>query len=225
MAQFNSFTSIINTNTSILVAGTAGSGKSNILNILLCAMLQQSPELVRFALLDPKKVELHRYKNVPHCEAYSDTIAGMENILKAALDLIEDRLDRMQAQNVRTFYGTRIYIVIDEMSDLMLTSAKANRLITRIAQLGRAANVLLLTATQHPSREIIPSLIQSNIDLRIGLHTAGKIESRVIGIEGLEKLPRNGEAKILYNGITDHYTIPYITDEQIDKIIKKAIKA
>ena len=124
----------------------------------------------------------------------------------------------MKARRIKFFDGSRIYIVIDEMSDLMLTSKKANYYITRIAQIARAANVMLITATQLPMRSVIPTTIQGNIRVRIGLPLTDKVALRVVDIEGCESL-KIGQAILKKDNILTPFEFPYIPEENLNAII------
>ena len=207
--------------THLLIAGATGSGKSVILNGFICNLLLKSPNQAQFIILDPKRVELVTYKSTPHCLKYASEQGEMLTALKQALNLIESRYKKMQADGVKKYNGAHVYIIIDELADLMTTNAKAViPILQRIAQIGRAAGVHLVACTQRPTAEVIPSKILVNIDARIALHTRNRQDSRnIIGVSGAELLdvgtalyytPESDEPSAVY--------IPYITDEQQNEL-------
>lgn len=169
----------------LLIAGMTGSGKSVLLNQLIRRMKGQ------MYLIDLKKVELIKYKRKA-C-MYADSTRGAIKTLTFTLDLIERRYQRMQKQKQKLSTQEDVWIIIDELADLMVTCKKeAEPLLTRIGQIGRAARVHLVMATQQPSAKIIPTSIKLNCE-RVALHCMTAQQSRqVIEISGAELLPRVG---------------------------------
>lgn len=207
--------------THLLIAGATGSGKSVILNGFICNLLLKSPNQAQFILIDPKRVELATYKNTPHCLKYASEQAEMLTALKQAINLIENRYKKMQLEGVKKYNGAHVYVIIDELADLMTTNAKeVAPILQRIAQIGRAAGVHLVACTQRPTSEVIPSKILVNIDSRLALHTRNKQDSRnIIGVTGAELL--NIGTALYYTPESDEpsaVTVPYITDEQQNEL-------
>lgn len=203
----------------LLVAGSTGSGKSVLINNLIYTALYKSPNDVALILIDPKRVELVQYKPLPHCIAYASEPDDIIFTLRQSVQLMEQRYKRMQKLGIRQSTEAHIYIIVDEFGDLMTVNRKqAEPLIIRLSQLGRAANIHLILATQNPSRKVITAGIQLNMTASIALHCRDKIESRMItGQIGAENLPLFGYG--LY--LTPHYTNPQLI--RINKINDKAL--
>ena len=180
--------------THVLIAGCSGSGKSVLINNLIYTALYKSPDDCRFVLLDPKRVELRNYMHLPHTIAYADETSGIVQLLNQTVEIMEQRYKRMAQQGLKQSTEGDIYVIADEFGDLMTTcKAKAEPLIIRLAQLGRAANVHLVLAAQNPSRQTITAGIQINMTAQIALRCRNKIESRmIIGQSGAEELPQCG---------------------------------
>ena len=185
-------------NNHILIGGRTGSGKSVLLNDFLYSMMAFTPVENKFYLIDPKRVELSWYKNTSHCIGYADSVSSAIDILCRAINTMETRYKEMERRHIRAYDGAYIYVVIDELADLMLSAKKlVMPLIQKIGQLGRAARVFLICATQAPSRKVIPAEITLNLGCKIALSCESGIESRqVIGMNGAEMLPRYGECII-----------------------------
>ena len=169
----------------LLIAGMTGSGKSVLLNQLISCM---NGGLI---LIDLKKVELIDHK--PHALAYADSSREAVRILNEVLDGIERRYEIMQQKHIKLWRGSDIWVIIDELADLMVTCRKqVEPLLTRIGQIGRAAKVHLVMATQQPSAKIIPTSIKLNCE-RIALRCMTATQSRqIIEQSGAELLPRVG---------------------------------
>lgn len=182
--------------THLLIAGTTGSGKSVIINNIIYTLLYKSPQEVKLILIDPKKVELVQYKELPHTLAYASEQADIINTIKNTVALMEYRYKTMQKQGIKKSREADIYIIIDEYADLITTSKKdTERLICRIAQLGRAAKIHLIIATQRPTRDIITGQVKVNIDSRLALRVPTAQDSRnIINIKGAEQLGKYGQA-------------------------------
>jgi S-DNA-T family DNA segregation ATPase FtsK/SpoIIIE len=185
----------------MLLAGATGSGKSVALNTILCSMLYcATPTMTQFVMIDPKQVELSAYAGLPHLATPIITSAQEAVNALASVNAAMDKRYKAMARK-RTKSGTeagfpRMVIVIDELADLMLTSKKAvEESIIRIAQLGRAAGMHLLVATQKPVVSVITGLIQGNIPCKLALQTASTSDSvRILGHKGAESLLGRGDA-------------------------------
>ena len=220
-ATYGFYDNLINAPSHILIAGMTGSGKSVIINGMINSILYESTNEHVMVLIDPKRVELSPYKNTPHCGAFATEIHEIENVLNKTLGLIENRFTEMESKGERMYHGARLHVFVDEMADLMLTSKRAADLIQRIAQIGRAANVQLVCATQCPLASVIPTRIQVNFGNIIGLHTRNAQDSRnIIGESGCENLPRYGRALIRYSNEVQlkEVSIPMVSDEDLEGI-------
>lgn len=209
--------------THLLIAGCSGSGKSVLINSLIYHLLYKSPATLEMLLIDPKRVELSGYKKLPHCVGYASEHNAIIKLLQSAVDTMESRYKQMERQGLRTYNGKDLYIIFDEFGDLMTTSKKeVEPLIIRLAQLGRAARIHLILATQNPSRQTITAGIKVNIVSSVALRCREPIESRMIlGVKGAELLPRHGHG---YYFTPEHTTpqlvpIPLTSEEEINQRI------
>lgn len=191
----------------VLIAGATGSGKSVAINTFMCSMLfRSSPAEVKFILVDPKRVELTAYNDIPHLLV--PVIVEPKKVvsaLKWAADEMDNRYKRLAEVGVKniTAYNelaghaamSSIVIVIDELADVMLFApAEVEESITRIAQMARAVGIHLVLATQRPSVDVITGLIKANIPARIAFNVSSMMDSRVIlDNPGAEKLLGRGD--------------------------------
>lgn len=205
----------------LLIAGATGSGKSVVINGIIYTQLLHCPDRSAFVLLDPKRVELVQYKDCPHVLLYASEPDDMVRALQRSVDLIERRYRQMQAERVRKYSGSDVYIVIDELADLMTTDRRhVLPLLQRICQIGRAAKVHLIAATQCPLAKVIPTEIKVNFDACVGLRTRSAQDSRnILGSAGCEQLPRYGQAFYMTPEGIDLWNIPMYTDEQISALV------
>lgn len=178
----------------LLIAGSTGSGKSVLINSLIYTALYQSPNRCQFVLIDPKRVELIDYKPLPHTISYNSELPDILKALQYSIDLMEKRYKQMQRQRIKKSNDADIYIIIDEYADLVIQAKKEiERYIIRLSQLGRAANIHLILATQRPTRNIVTGAIKVNLDSRVALRCSSSQDSRnIIDIKGAETLPRHG---------------------------------
>lgn len=213
--------------THLLVAGAAGSGKSVLVNGLITTGLFDSPfdELggTQFILIDPKRVELAPYKGVPHIIGYACEPGDMVDLLHRAVDIVEQRYRVMEKQGVLKYSGSDIYVIIEELADLMTTNRRAVQpLIQRLCQIARAARVHVVAVTQCPLVKVIPTEIKVNFDGIVALRTRCAQDSRnIIGVSGAEYLPRYGEC-LYYTpdlGGVYQYTVPYVTPNEKRELI------
>lgn len=180
----------------LLIAGCSGSGKSVLINTLIHTLLLNSPVTTELILIDPKRVELISYKKLPHCIRYASENAQIIDALNYAVNTMELRYKTLQKKKQKKSTESDIYIVFDEFGDLITTNKKeVEPLIIRLAQLGRAANIHLILATQNPSRKVITAGIKVNVDAAVALRCREPLESRmIIGCKGAELLPKHGQA-------------------------------
>ncbi len=184
----------------ILVAGTTGSGKSGCINAILSSiLLHASPNECRLVLVDPKRVELNHYENLPHLLTPVVTNPRLaSNVLQNLIGEMENRYEVMgkaRARNLAELNKTRrksgenplphILCVIDELADLMMVApAEVEDSIIRLAQKSRAVGIHLVLATQRPSTDVITGTIKVNIPARIAFAVASQVDSRVILDQG-----------------------------------------
>jgi len=191
----------------MLIAGATGSGKSVAINTFLCSMLfRASPNEVKLILVDPKRVELTGYNDVPHL--LTPVIVEPSKVvsaLKWATAEMENRYKKLAEVGVKNIDGYNelagfasmpaIVIVIDEMADVMMFApSDVEEAITRLAQMARAVGIHLILATQRPSVDVITGLIKANIPSRIAFNVSSMQDSRVIlDMPGAEKLLGRGD--------------------------------
>lgn len=209
----------------LLIAGATGSGKSVIVNALIHAALLRppgGPDGARLILIDPKRVELAQWRNMPHTEKYASEPGEMREALNLAMQITERRFRQLQRKKQKKYNGPDLYVIIDEFADLMTTQRKhIVPTIQRLAQLGRAARVHLIIATQCPLRQIITTEIKCNIDSRFGLRTRSAQDSRnIIERAGLERLPRYGQAVYMTPEGERLYNVPMIPDAELARVEK-----
>ena len=176
----------------LLIAGATGSGKSVAVNGIITSLLMtRSPFEAQFVLIDPKKVELMQYAALPHTARYASEPADMIRSLQWALDETESRFSAMQKAGLKEYNGAHLYVIIDELADLMTTQKKAALpLLQRLAQIGRAARVHLIACTQNVLAVTIPTVLKCNFSSVLGLRTATRSQSRyLIDASGCELLP------------------------------------
>jgi len=191
----------------VLIAGQTGSGKSVAINSILATVLfRASPNEVKFILVDPKRVELTGYNDIPHL--LSPVIVEPGKVISALKWLIAemDRRYKIFAQaGARNIAGyndvsgfqalPHIVLVIDELADVMMFSpVEVEEAVTRLAQMSRATGIHMVLATQRPSVDVITGLIKANIPARIAFAVASQVDSRVIlDTQGAEKLLGRGD--------------------------------
>lgn len=208
----------------ILIAGATGSGKSVLIQNLVFTAVCRGHRLI---LVDPKKVELSQWSRTENCLMYADEKGQMIEALRYAVRIIENRYQRMKARNQKLSEEGRVYVVVDEFADLMLTARKeVQPLLQRITAIGRAAGVHCIMATQVPIATVIRTEIKANCDCRIGLRTACAQDSRnIVGVAGCELLPNpkrehRAEAWIRRGADIDLWEIPMIPENDIREMIQ-----
>ena len=210
----------------LLIAGATGSGKSVVINGFIYTALHWFPghqtDGKQLILIDPKRVELSQWRRVPHCIAYASEPADMIRALQYAMMVTESRYRFMQRRGDRKFSGGDVYIIIDEFADLILTQKQAVKpLIQRLAQIGRAANVHVVLATQTPISQVLPTEIKCNFDSRFALRTRSAQDSRnITGFAGCERLPRCGQAYYITPAETVRYNVPMIEESKLDDMAR-----
>lgn len=209
----------------VLIAGATGSGKSVVINGIIHALLHLAPgqqaDGVEMILIDPKRVELIRFKPLPHTILYASEPGEFFHAFMFAFGLIESRYKDMQRHHERVFSGGDAYIIIDEWADLILSrdGKKIIELVQRIAQIGRAARVHIIAATQTPIAKVLPTEIKCNFDARLGLRTRSAQDSRnIIGVPGLETLPRYGQGVYMSPNLTGLTDLTYWPDAEFVRL-------
>ena len=176
----------------LLIAGATGSGKSVALNGIIHSLLMtQFPFDCQFVLIDPKKVELVQYRDVPHTVQYASEHPDIIHALQWAVEETDRRFSIMQRSGIKEYDGGHLYVVIDELADLMVSLKKETLpLLQRLAQVGRAARVHVIACTQNVLAVTIPTTLKCNFSTILGLRTANKQQSRFLISEGgCEMLP------------------------------------
>jgi S-DNA-T family DNA segregation ATPase FtsK/SpoIIIE len=221
----------------LLIAGSTGSGKSVCVNSLICSILySKKPDEVRLMLVDPKRVELKMYEELPHLitPVMKETHEAI-TALNWAVKHMEERYRILESYNVRSISGYNIMrkqenkstmpyivIIIDEFADLIMTGRKEiEEPIIRLAQMSRAVGIHLVLATQRPSADVITNLIKANFPGRIAFKVATKLESRIIlDINGAETLLGKGDMLYTSPNMSNISRLqsPFISDEEVFRI-------
>ena len=220
----------------ILIAGSTGSGKSVCINTIITSIAYNAkPSDVKLILIDPKVVELSVYNDLPHLATPKITtdprealntldlvVAEMTQRFRKFAEINSKNIDSYnQKSSVKIPY---IIVVIDELADLMMTAAKdVEAKICRIAQMGRAAGIHLIVATQRPSVDVITGLIKANMPTRIAFAVTSQVDSRTILDQGgAEKLLGRGD--MLYHPIGANRPVRiqggFISEKEINSIVK-----
>ena len=230
----------------LLIAGSTGTGKSVFLNALILSLLYRcTPDELKLVMVDPKRLELGLYEDIPHLLAPVVTDPKVaSNVLRNATREMERRLKLLAQRGVRnidqynrTFEKAEslslfdnleesehqrlpyIVIVIDELADLMMVdTSNVEESITRLAQMARAVGIHLILATQRPSVDVITGLIKANFPARISFRVASKVDSRtILDSNGSESLLGRGDMLYLPAGSSRLLRIhgPFVTEEEI----------
>ncbi len=236
----------------LLIAGTTGAGKSVGVNALIVSILYRArPDEVKFILIDPKRLELGLYADIPHLATPIITDPKVASrSLKWAVKEMEQRYKDLAGWGVRNIdgYNTEIMrrnlvkeyddkgephkplpyivIIIDELADLMMTSGReVEESITRLAQMARAVGIHLVLATQRPSVDVITGLIKANFPSRISFRVSSKVDSRtIIDTNGAEHLLGRGDMLFLPPGTSRLIRVhgAYIDETEIGRIVAHA---
>ncbi|HET6145110.1 MAG TPA: DNA translocase FtsK, partial [Candidatus Acidoferrales bacterium] len=229
----------------LLIAGSTGTGKSVFLNSLILSMLYKgTPDELKMIMIDPKRLELGLYEDIPHLLAPVVTDPKVaSNVLRNAVREMESRLKLLAARGVRnidqynrTFQKGQslslfddadtaehkplpyIVIIIDELADLMMVdTSNVEESITRLAQMARAVGIHLILATQRPSVDVITGLIKANFPARISFRVASKVDSRtILDANGSESLLGKGDMLYLPAGSSrlNRMHGPYVTEDE-----------
>jgi len=223
----------------MLIAGTTGSGKSVCMNSIIISLLYKaSPDDVKLIMVDPKMVELGIYNGIPHLLipvvtdpkkaagslqwAVSEMMRRYKAMSDAGVRDLESYNSIVESQETEGTTFPQVVVIIDELADLMLVAAKeVEESICRIAQMGRAAGIHLIIATQRPSADVITGLMKANIPSRIAFAVASAMESRIIlDTQGAEKLVGKGD--MLYapigNGKPKRVQGCFVSDAEVEAV-------
>ena len=223
----------------MLIAGTTGSGKSVCMNSIIISLLYKaSPEDVKLIMVDPKMVELGIYNGIPHLLipvvtdpkkaagslqwAVTEMMRRYRSMSDAGVRDLESYNSMIDGGEVEGEHLPQVVVIIDELADLMLVAAKeVEESICRIAQMGRAAGIHLIIATQRPSADVITGLMKANIPSRIAFAVASAMESRIIlDTQGAEKLVGKGD--MLYSpigsGKPQRVQGCFVTDAEVEAV-------
>lgn len=224
----------------LLIAGATGSGKSVCINtIIMSLIMRTTPDDLRLILIDPKRVELAGYNDLPHLigNVVTEPDNALENMYWAVREM-ERRYELLQEARVRDIGGYNekiaiekeleleplpyIVIIVDEFADLIMTSGKDIELpITRLAQMARAVGIHLILATQRPSIKVITGIIKANFPARIAFQVSSRVDSRVIlDMIGAERLLGSGDMLFLPPGkaIPERIHGAYVSDHEIARV-------
>lgn len=218
----------------LLVAGTTGSGKTvSLISIIISLLYQNSPDDLKFVMIDPKRVELPLFNGIPHLLTPVIThIPKIVNSLKWALLEMDRRFDLLQKhgkRDIATFNRETkekmpyLVVVIDELADLMAAaSSEVEACIIRLAQMARAVGIHLVIATQRPSVDVITGLIKANITSRMAFAVGSQVDSRtILDTSGAEKLLGRGDMLYISSNISKPKRLQgaYVGDDEINRVV------
>ncbi len=230
----------------LLIAGTTGSGKSVCVNaIITCLMTNNTPDELKFLMVDPKRVELTTYNGVPHLIAPVvvdlEKVVGVLNWVTREMDERYRKFAKSGSRNIDDFNrkidennlkegATKeprlpyIVVVIDELADLMMLAPdETEKTICRLAQMARATGIHLIIATQRPSVDVVTGLIKANFPARIAFSVASSVDSRVIlDTTGAERLLGRGDMLYVAPEVGSPQRLQgcYVSDREIHKLVR-----
>ena len=225
----------------LLVAGATGTGKSVSINTLLLSMLyKHTPDMLKLILIDPKRVELTLYNDIPHL--ITPVITDNKKVLGALkwavgeMDRRYDTLSRSASKDIFSYNAKIadkkseesampfIVIVIDELADLMASYGRdVEAAIVRLAQMSRAVGIHLILSTQRPSVEVITGLIKANITCRIAFQVASQVDSRtILDMSGAEKLLGKGDMLFMAGDVAKPRRLQgaNVTEKEVKDVVK-----
>lgn len=219
----------------LLIAGATGSGKSVVIHSIITSFLyKNSPDTLRFILIDPKRVELSLYEGLPHLisNVVTDTKKAI-NVFRWAINEMDRRYQILEQSGSRDIisYNSQnkdsmlpyLVIVVDELADLMASFGReVEGSIVRLAQMARATGIHLILSTQRPSVDVLTGLIKANITARIALQVASQIDSRtILDMAGAEKLLGGGDLLFVSGELSKPKRIQgaYISEEETKKVV------
>ncbi len=233
----------------LLVAGATGTGKSVSINAMINSVLfKASPAMVRFIMIDPKRIELAPYQDIPHL--LHPVVTNPKEATKAlgwAVEEMERRYFLLSEEGVRNIdaYNRKvrkkrepdapdggkekdrhlpyIIIIIDELADLMMSSSrKVEESVTRLAQMARAAGIHMIIATQRPSVDVLTGIIKANFPTRISFQVSSRVDSRtILDVMGAEHLLGDGDMLFLPPGVAKLSRIhgAFVSEDEVSRVI------
>jgi len=220
----------------LLIAGATGSGKTVCLNsVVCCLLLHNSPDDVRFIMIDPKRVELVTFNGVPHL--LSPVVVDTDKAIKALRWLNQEMDNRYRqfakagARNIEGYNKDRapgemlpyLVLLIDELADLMMTASdEVEHTLCRLAQLARATGIHLVVATQRPSVDVVTGLIKANFPTRISFAVTSQVDSRtILDMVGAEKLLGRGDMLYMPTEASKPKRLQgsFVADAEIERLV------
>lgn len=233
--EYNSITTPIDSLPHMLIAGSAGSGKSTYLNCVITTLIYKYlPSQLRIALIDPKRVEFSKFKDIPHLlngKIYKDS-DEISQLLSELCEEMDERYKLIEKEGYRNIFEYNsflnekeripvILVIIDEYADLSLSEdgKSINEYVTRLSAKARACGINIILSTQKPKANVVPQLIQSNMTTRIVFKLATNNDTALI-IPGInvKDLVCRGDMFASVNNKVIHVQSPYISLEEIDNI-------
>lgn len=223
----------------LLLAGATGSGKSVAINsIILSLLYKHSPDLLKFIMIDPKRVELTLYNGIPHL--ITPVIVENKKAINALRWLVKEMerryemISRSHARDIFSYNSKQvskkqtlmpfIILIIDELADLMASYGRElEGSVVRLAQMSRAVGIHLIVSTQRPSVEVITGLIKANITSRIAFQVASQVDSRtILDMAGAEKLLGSGDMLYLAgdSGRPRRLQGPFLSEKEVKGVVK-----
>ncbi|MBI5301855.1 MAG: DNA translocase FtsK 4TM domain-containing protein [Chloroflexi bacterium] len=223
----------------LLIAGATGSGKSVCVNtIIACLLMNNSPDDLRFVMVDPKRVELTAYNGIPHL--LGPVITNMQEVVPALrwvvremdarftlfakervrnIEAFNDKMEKENGENRMPY----LIALIDELADLMLAAPdETEKLLTRLAQMARATGIHLVIATQRPSVDVVTGLIKANFPSRISFAVTSSVDSRVVlDTTGAEKLLGKGDMLYMASDSSKLSRLQgcFVSDDEIARVV------
>lgn len=217
----NLYKFILEDQTHTLIAGAAGGGKSTFMNGLIHTVLCQTNGYL--VLCDPKMgVTFGKYKYLPQVKFFADNASDIQTVLEAVHSIMMSRYERMSALSIEQSNDMHIYVLIDELAELLFAeNGKAlEKLVQSLCQLGRAANIHMIIATQAPSRQVLKAPIVLNITCRVALHCESPIESKqILNKAGAELLPRFGQCIVKAPGVFQKCDVKMVEQDELKRVI------
>jgi S-DNA-T family DNA segregation ATPase FtsK/SpoIIIE len=220
----------------LLIAGSTGSGKTVCLDsIICCFLLHNSPDDVRFIMIDPKRVELVTFNGMPHLLA--PVVVDADKAIKALRWLNQEMDNRYRqfaqagARNIESYNKDRspgegmpyLVLLIDELADLMMTAFdEVEHTLCRLAQLARATGIHLVVATQRPSVDVVTGLIKANFPTRISFAVTSQVDSRtILDVVGAEKLLGRGDMLYMPTEASKPKRLQgsFVSDAEIERLV------
>lgn len=219
----------------LLIAGSTGSGKSIFLHgVILSLIYKSTPEEIRFLMIDPKRIELSVYDGIPYLlhpvvlepKMATKALRWLVNEMERRYAIFEEKGVRNLDSYNENFDKKLPYIIviIDELADLMVVSSReVETLLTRLAQMARAAGIHLLVATQRPSVDVITGVIKVNFPARISFQVTSKVDSRtILDTQGAERLLGAGDMLFIPPGSSylERIHAAYVSEKEVKKIVE-----